>query len=897
MRIINRLIILLSLLTFAVFGGYHTVVAVELEGYMIAAENQYLTLFFNEDTTEIAVYDHRTDQFWHSNPVNRHSVEKIARGAAKDALGAQLRIVYYAPGDVQRTMDNYNDSIVFGQFEVELVNNGIRVEYVLGKEWDDQYYLPLIVEQNLFENEFFSRLDLGQQRTISGLYALVELAEADEGVKPTVGDKYVISAPEGGLTSREQRTISAVFLDHLIKFKSNLSKANDVKDADLQPFLGKPFYILKQRERDMLPWDKTGVIDIAREVEFDPYIIGAGYEIYNMESPEPNIVLFTIPIEYRLDDDNLVVSILTEGIKYPIQVRDDEGQRVTYPLVQVGLLPYFGAAEIGSDGYMFVPDGSGSLIHFDNGKTHLSAFTRRIYDQDYAVSVPSALVATYPLHLPVFGLKNGDKGLLAIVEDGASIARINADISGRRISYNTIYSSFDIIERTTSSLQGDMPDIHRAAAQWVDSSGGSVNVYQESMYDGNIQVRYGFLVDDNADYVGMAHYYQDYLIDKGYLSRLNPKEDIPLMLDLIGAVPDRLPILGIPRNVLIPLTTYKQAESIIETLLENKINNLSVSYHGWMKNGLESGYPNKVRLESKLGTESELKDLIAMTNSNQVHLYPSVDFMLVYSDRWFDGFRSARDASRALTRNVAVIGGYLLSPAKLEQLTDKYLQSQAEYGFSGILLGDLGSQLHGDYRRRSVVTREEAIKVVQNQFAKIKDDYNLDIQTYGAYDYAFPFITSILGVPLEHSGIDIVDESVPFMPIVLHGFIDYAGEPFNYTGSPSDYLLKMLEVGAKPYFRVFKENPSVLKGSFYNSFYSGQFDELLDDILGVYNLFNEIFRDVQDERIIKHFKLADSVFETVYENGYSVIVNYNENEVLVKDIKVAPKSFVVLKGE
>jgi len=173
----------------------------------------------------------------------------------------------------------------------------------------------------------------------------------------------------------------------------------------------------------------------------------------------------------------------------------------------------------------------------------------------------------------------------------------------------------------------------------------------------------------------------------------------------------------------------------------------------------------------------------------------------------------------------------------------------------------------------------------------------LDIQTYGAYDYAFPFITSILGVPLEHSGIDIVDESVPFMPIVLHGFIDYAGEPFNYTGSPSDYLLKMLEVGAKPYFRVFKENPSVLKGSFYNSFYSGQFDELLDDILGVYNLFNEIFRDVQDERIIKHFKLADSVFETVYENGYSVIVNYNENEVLVKDIKVAPKSFVVLKGE
>ena len=131
----RRMIVLLLVLTFTALSSYHLVEAVELEGYMIAAENQYLTLFFNEDTTEIAVYDHRTEQFWHSNPVNRRTVDTIARGSAKDALGAQLRIVYYAPGDVQRSMDNYNDSIVFGQFEVDLLDDGIRVEYVLGKEW------------------------------------------------------------------------------------------------------------------------------------------------------------------------------------------------------------------------------------------------------------------------------------------------------------------------------------------------------------------------------------------------------------------------------------------------------------------------------------------------------------------------------------------------------------------------------------------------------------------------------------------------------------------------------------------------------------------------------------------------------------------------------------------
>lgn len=892
----RRMIVLLLVLTFTVLSSYHLVEAVELEGYMIAAENQYLTLFFNEDTTEIAVYDHRTEQFWHSNPVNRRTVETIARGSAKDALGAQLRIVYYAPGDVQRSMDNYNDSIVFGQFEVDLLDDGIRVEYVLGKEWEDQYYLPLIVEQTLFENEFFDQLDRTQQRTISGLYALVELAEADEGVKPTVGDKYVINACEGGLTSREQRTINTVFLDHLIKFKSNLSKADDVKDADLQPFLGKPFYILKQRDRDMLPWDKTAIIDIAREVGFDPYIIGEGHEIYNMESGEPNTVIFTVPIEYRLENDNLVVSILTEGIKYPIQVRDAEGQLVTYPLVQIGLLPYFGAAEIGSDGYMFVPDGSGSLIHFDNEKTHLATYSRRIYGQDYAVSVPTSLISTHSSYLPVFGIKNFDNALFGIIEEGASITRINADVSGRRISYNTIYPSFEIIERTISSLSlDDAPRVYGSRPQWINSGGGAINVYQESMYGGKIRVRYAFLTNDKADYVGMAHYYQDYLIDKGYLSRINPKEDIPLMLELIGAVPDRQPILGIPRNVIIPMTTYKEAEAIISKLLENKIDNLSVSYLGWMKNGFMSGYPTKVRLESKLGTEADLKDLIELTNSNQVNFYPSVDFMFVYRDTWFDGFRSTRDAARSLTRNVAVAGGYLLSPARLGQLIDKYLQSQAEYDFSGIQLWDLGNQLHGDYRRGSNITREETIKIVQDQLAKIEKN-NLDIQTYGANEYALPFVTSILGVPLEHSGIDLTDESVPFMPIVLHGFVDYAGEALNYAGSPTDCLLKMLETGAKPYFRVFNEDPSVLKGTFYDSFYSGQFDELFDEILTVYNLLNDAFKDVQNEKIVSHCKLSNNVFETVYENGQSVIVNYNEEEVSVKDMKISPKGFVVLKG-
>ena len=176
------LVLLLLLSLFAV----HVSAAVELKGYELVAENEHLYLFFNTETAEVAVYDQRTEQFWFTNPQDRAKFETVARGAAKDALGAQLRITYYEPGDIMRTMDSYNDSVSYGQFEAQPTERGIRVEYVFGKEWDDKHYLPLIVEQELYETEIFSKLDSGPQRTISNLYALVELGEPAEENRRTL---------------------------------------------------------------------------------------------------------------------------------------------------------------------------------------------------------------------------------------------------------------------------------------------------------------------------------------------------------------------------------------------------------------------------------------------------------------------------------------------------------------------------------------------------------------------------------------------------------------------------------------------------------------------------------------------------------------------------------------
>lgn len=904
MKITRQSGVLLLVLVLSLTAAVGIAAADDLAGYEFVAANEYLSLYFNSETAEVAVHDLRTDLIWYSNPPNRASFEKTARGAAKDALGAQLRITYYEPGDVMRTMDSYNDSVAYGQFEAEPIANGIRVEYVFGKEWDDKYYLPLIVEQNLYETEFFAKLDAAQGRTISNLYALVELREPEEGQTANIAGKYVIHDLGGNLNARDQRIIHNVFLGHVVACRSDYTQGSQVKPEDLEAFLGKPFYMLKSLERDMLPWDKDAVIEITRDVGFDPHIIGEGYQQFNLEAGEPNIVVFKVPIEYRIDGENLVVNLDTTGIEYPLNVINREGNRVTYILTQIDLLPYFGAAEQGSDGYLFVPDGPGSLIYFDNGKTHLNPYTRRIFDQDHAVSAPSANVITHTNSLPVFGVKKDSRALFAIIEAGASIARLNADISGRRISYNTIFPSFIIFERTTSSLQGDMPDIHRASAQWVQSGQSSVNVYQPKMYDQDIQIRYAFLVDDQADYVGMAHYYQNYLLAKGFLTRIDPQPQVPLMLELIGAIQNRRPILGVPRDVIVPLTTFAEAQAFVSQLFDKGIKNLSVTYTGWMSNGVSHRYPSKAKLESKLGTKAELTELNRMLADSGGRLYPAVNFQHIKYDTMLDGFISMRDGTRALTRTVATgidrITGmpyYILSPAKLDSLVSRYLVSQQQYEFSGIHLADLASRLYGDYRRGHVVIREEAIRIIEQQLAKIKGEYGLEIQSYGINSYAIPYVSSVINLPLHHTGIDITDETVPFVPIVLHGFVHYAGEPLNRIGDYGDYLLKMVEVGAYPFFQAFNANPSILKGSLYADYYTGEFKTITDYIVDVYNELNGVFINLQNERIIDHQKLQDRVYATVYENGVRIVVNYDLEPVTIDGYRIEPKSYRVFEGE
>ena len=112
-----------------------------------------------------------------------------------------------------------------------------------------------------------------------------------------------------------------------------------------------------------------------------------------------------------------------------------------YPVHMVTLLRFFGAGGADEEGALFVPDGSGALIHFNNGKTKYPSYQQYVFGRDLTMERTN-WSRDQTIRLPVFGVMKKDAAFIGIIEEGASAAVMNADVSGRLNNYNYVYPSF-----------------------------------------------------------------------------------------------------------------------------------------------------------------------------------------------------------------------------------------------------------------------------------------------------------------------------------------------------------------------------------------------------------------------------------------------------------------------
>lgn len=599
-------------------------------------------------------------------------------------------------------------------------------------------------------------------------------------------------------------------------------------------------------------------------------------------------IYFEIPLEYRLDGDSLVVSIPSKGIK------ENGGS-----LYRIQLLRYMGAGHTSETGYMVVPNASGSIINFNNGKLTSNTYSQYIYDMDPMTANYTTQENLDAARLPIFGICRENSSILAEIEGGATTTMISAEISGKYNEYNYVYPTF--IFRNVDNLRN-----------FGDSS-QDVYVLESDLYDMNATVRYTFLNEDYTGYAGIANYYREKLIANGTLVPQEDGGDIPFYYDVIGGVKETSHFLGVQRLDTFAMTTYEDIEAMVEELQAAGISNQILTLQGWFNEGYYHDAPHDIRLVKEMGSKSELEDLSAKLETVGGTLYADVEFQRVtYADT---GFNWSAEGSRyygagyvasfglvnpTTLRNTSGLGYAepqydLLSPKFLPRYVEKFADKIQNYDITGISLRDLGSYLTSDKKRTEVINREEALEIVLAQL-DLLETTGKKLLINDANAYSFGYTEHITNVPMGDNTYPIIDDNIPLYQMILHGCVNYSTELLNYDDSEDMTLsvLQMIETGSCPHY-VFTEEPSSrMKDTGMNQFYATTYDVWKTEAIDIYNRVNEALKYVNGAEIIGH-EISGEVRKITYSNGVTIYINYND-EAESMDGKTIPAMSYEMEG-
>lgn len=582
-------------------------------------------------------------------------------------------------------------------------------------------------------------------------------------------------------------------------------------------------------------------------------------------------------VGYSVSDNYMTADIDIKSIS--------EGK--TYKLNKISLLPGFFSGTGNDEGYMFVPDGCGALINYNNGSA--AVYSAPVYGNDISMDERLEKSKTESIRMPVFGAVKNNSAMLAVIDEGDTAAEISAAVKNSDNYYNYVYSSLTVRNTYEKMMfSADKTDRSRSTAYYKNSLVKDIDSYR---------VRY-YLLEENAGYSEMAAVYREYLVKEKNLKK--QVGDPTLNIDLIGAIDVKANFLGFTYYKTKPLTTYEEALDILKKIKESGVDGIQLRYMGWNNNGLTNNKTLKsVSAIGKLGGRKNLSALNDWCAENSVKVDYDIELLKFYSGskkyKVSNPFNETISFSRYLrsvyAKDISKRSWYMLSSKYLDDNFKKISSDLNKLDISNISLSTLTNLLYSDYNRKSQVTREE----MKNRIVSVlsSNGNNLKISGEKANAYTLPYMSKIYSSPFYSSGYSIFDEEIPFYQIVLHGMIDLTGESQFTSEDRNINYLKAVETGTQLLYEGMAASSSNIVDTDYDYLYGTDFNLWCDDAVNKYNEYQPLLKKVYDSKIKNHSKLGDGIYRTVFENGVEVTVNYNSDEITVEGITVKGYGFYV----
>lgn len=537
-------------------------------------------------------------------------------------------------------------------------------------------------------------------------------------------------------------------------------------------------------------------------------------------------------------------------------------------------------------GYMFVPDGAGALIRFQKTKAYQTGYSRKVYGSDLSIDndgttgnlngnrTDDYATEENQLSFPLWGMVHGENqnAFLATVNSGELFTVINAIPAGaenQTVRFSRAYAEF----------------VYRTEYNKRVSNSKVITEPQEEANAIKPVLTYTFLTDEEANYSGMANIYREMLLENKALpeNELAKDGDVSLLLHVVGSEVKE----GFLSNGLAELTSAEQAEEMLNTLKKEKITNVSMMLSGWNKGGYHGASYGNTRFEKKVGSEKELKALQTKLEKQGGDLALVLNLVTANEDQIRVNQDVALDATLdSIIKTIPNKGlmyqdTYYLRQGKVIKAMDKAFQDLS--GFN-LLLEDAAKYLYADYTIGDEKTRDEVQKELTETTEKAKQGLYFDAENL----YMLKYAEKITDVPMSNSQYIYETDSVPFLQMVLRGSVDYYA-PYSNLGFYSNAsILKMIEYGAYPSFMVMGADNFAISDTPLENHFSLNFEDWEEKIYDVYGNVNEALSKVKGASITKHSVVAEGVYETAYNNGVRIYVNYNNEEFVTEEGVTVP---------
>lgn len=582
----------------------------------------------------------------------------------------------------------------------------------------------------------------------------------------------------------------------------------------------------------------------------------------------------SVPVEYKLLDDGINISIDPNGIT--------ENDEYIYRII---LAPFFASAENTSDSdYLFVPSGSGALIYPKDWAAD-TAYTLSypVYGTDLASENKEngAVNNVEPVRLPVFGARQGNNAVCAIIEDGAECASVECSVGNTQYGYSSVYAAFQL-------------------------RGYASNSYSKNVISAKISVSYYPLFGEEADYIGMANRYRKYLNGKYGLEKT--ENDTELSVKLIGGTHISSQILGIPYDKLFVTTSLKESENIVKEIYENTGVSPAVSLVGYGTAGLDTDeIAGGFKVGSKFGGKKQLSALSDYCKKIGSSLFFDYDIIYFANSgggirKMFDyavtpvGQRTIRYKTEFGTGSSYSNKEYFVARKKLLQIGEKAVNTTTDLGVMGISYNTAAAGAYSDYSERKYYVKSGFAENYNEISAKAKQA-GLLLAADNANDYAAVTSSLITCAPTQSAQNDLFTLDVPFYQIVFKGYVPMTSDAVNLAIDPESAVLRAAETGIGLSYTLTANYDKALMTADQTLFHASVFDGISEKLYKTVDSYSEYFDLIKNSAIKEHTVLKNGLRKTVFENGVTVYVNYSDNALQSENGTVNAKSYIYSKGE